>query len=208
MQLGADPIYIELAGEAFELRPSLRASMHLIRRHGLARLFAAVPAFNITIVMDVLREAAIKPGLLLAEIAAIGLGRVRNRLTNPLAEFVLAVAGIDPHAQTLPAPTPGKPVDPEQALTQLYRFATGWLGWTPEAAWNATAAEIIEARAGRMTLITEILEAVFGKPASTTSAPAGTRYTPDQLEQIVELGHDPAFDRAGLHALQGKGWVS
>lgn len=203
--LGADPIYIELAGEAFELRPSLRASMRLVRRHGLARLFAAVPVFNVTVIMDLLREVAIKPSLLLEEIAAIGLGRVRNRLTNPLAKFVLSIAGIDPHAETLPAP--GKPVDPEQALAQLYRFATGWLGWTPEAAWNATPTEIIEARNGRMNLITEILEAVFGTPAST-SEKDGAQYTPDQLKEIEELGHDPAFDRAGLHALQGKGRVN
>lgn len=120
MKLGADGIYVELAGEAFELRPSLRASMHLVRRHGLTGLLVAVQAFNVTIVMDMLREAAIKPSLLLAEIAAFGLGSVRNRIIGPLAEFVLAVAGIDPDDATPSAPTPGKPVDPERVFAQLF----------------------------------------------------------------------------------------
>lgn len=207
MKLGADSIHIELAGEAFELRPSLCASMNLVRRHGLPGLFAAVQGFNVTIIMDMLREAAIKPGLLLAEIAAIGLGAVRNRLTGPLAAFVLAIAGIDPDDITPPAPTTGKPADPEQVFAQLFGFGTGWLGWTPEQTWNATPAEIIAARTGRTDLITDILQAVFGKPTGTNGATAPDHYTAAQLRQIEEAGHDPAFDRMGLQALKGKNTV-
>lgn len=204
MKLGADGIYVELAGEAFELRPSLRACMRLVRRHGLPGLLAAVQGFNVTIIMDMLREAAIKPSLLLEEIAAIGLGPVRNRLTGPLVEFVLAIAGIDPDDTTPPEPATGKPADPGQVFAQLFGIATGWLGWTPEEAWNATPAEIIAARTGRTDLITDILQAVFGKPEGTTSGSKADHYTDAQLKQIEEEGHDPAFDRAGLHALKGK----
>lgn len=204
MKLGADSIYIELAGEAYELRPSLRASMQLVRRHGLPGLLAAVQGFNVTIIMDMLREAAIKPSLLLAEIAAIGLGPVRNCLTGPLVEFVLAIAGIDPDDTTPPTPTTSKPADPEQVFTDLFKIGTGWLGWSPEEAWNATPAEIIAARAGRTDLITDILQAVFGKPEGATSGTKTDHYTSEQLKQIEDAGHDPAFDRAGLQALKGK----
>lgn len=204
MKLGADGIYVELAGEAYELRPSLRASMRLVRRHGLPGLLTTVQGFNVTIVMDMLREAAIKPSLLLEEIAAIGLGPVRNRLTGPLVEFVLAIAGIDPDDTTPPEPTTGKPADPERVFAQLFGIATGWLGWAPEEAWNATPAEIIAARTGRTDLISDMLQAVFGKPDRTTSGTANDHYTDAQLKQIEEEGCDPAFDRTGLHALKGK----
>ncbi len=205
MKLGADGIYVELAGEAYELRPSLRASMRLVRRHGLPGLLAAVQGFNVTIIMDMLREASIKPSLLLAEIATLGLGTVRNRLTGPLVEFVLAIAGIDPDETQPTEHANNQPVAPERVFAQLFGFATGWLGWPPEEAWNATPAEIIAARAGRTDLITDILKAVFG----TTDEPASAdHYTPDQLAEIEEQGYDPAFDRAGLLGLRGKERVS
>ncbi|GHA34965.1 hypothetical protein GCM10007989_33590 [Devosia pacifica] len=206
MKLGADGIFVELAGDAHELRPSLRASMRLVRRHGLTGLLAAVDGFNVNIILDMLREAAIKPSLLLEEIAAIGLGAVRNRLTGPLAEFALAIAGIDPNDATPPAPANGKPVDPEQAFAQLFGVATGWLGWAPEEAWNATPVEILAARAGRTDLITDVLKAVFGSPKGTTATDARTdHYTDEQLRKIEEQGSDPAFDRAALHSLKNKG---
>ena len=197
-KLGADGIFVELAGEAYELRPSVRASMLLVRRHQLNGLFAAAQDFNITVIMDVLREAAISPKLLLADIAAIGLGNVRNRLTGPLAEFVLAVAGIDPDNTTPPEPAPGKQISPDEAFTKLFEFATGWLGWTPEEAWNATPSEIIAAKNGRTDLITDVLKAVFGSGEAEKS---DTQYTPEQVAQIIASGTDPAFDRAGLAKL-------
>lgn len=205
MKLGSDGIYVELAGEAYELRPSLRASMRLVRRHGLPGLLAAVQGFNVTIIMDMLREAGIKPSLLLAEIATLGLDTVRNRLTAPLVEFVLAIAGIDPDDAEPTEPANSQPVAPERVFAQLFGFATGWLGWTPEEAWNATPAEIIAARAGRTDLITDILKAVFGTTDEKTSA---DHYTPDQLAKIEEQGHDPVFDRAGLLGLKNKGRVA
>ena len=206
MKLGADGIFVELAGEAHELRPSLRASMRLVRRHGLTDLFAAAQDFNVTVIVDVLREAAINPSLLLEEIAAIGLGPVRNRLSGPLVEFVLAVAGIDPDDTTPPAPSPGKQMTPLEYHTRLFEVATGWLGWAPEEAWNATPAEIIAAKAGRTDLITDVLKAVFGSP--DMPGQTADHYTAERLKQIEETGYDPAFDRAALHALKGKERVS
>ncbi|KFL30651.1 hypothetical protein JP75_14355 [Devosia riboflavina] len=204
MKLGADGIYVELAGEAYELRPSLRASMRLVRRHGLHGLFDAVQAFNVTIIMDMLRETAIRPNLLLAEIAAHGLGRVRHCLTAPLAEFVLAIAGIDPNGTTPPEASTGKPANPEQVFAQLYGIGTGWLGWTPEQTWNATPAEIIAAKTGRTDLIIDVLRAVFGSTEAEKTAPAIDSYSPEVLKQIEEQGHDPAFNRSAYAAFKAK----
>jgi hypothetical protein len=200
MRLGADDIVVELAGEAFVLRPTLRACTRLMRRHGLGGMVAAASDFNTSIVMDVLRECGIRPDLLPAEIEAHGLALVRTRLADPLAEFVMAIAGVDPEAKPAPAPT-GKQLTHEELHTRLFEIATGWLGWTPEEAWNATIPEIIAARAGRMGLIEDVLHTLFGAPAEK---PRSTNvYSPDRLAEIEASGFDPAFDRGGLHALKG-----
>lgn len=201
MLLGADAVLIELAGEAFELRPTLRAGMRLMRRHSLNGLLAAVRDFNTTVIRDVLRECGIKSSLLPAEIEAHGLAVVRARFTGPLAEFALAVAGVDPDAEPAPA-TNGKQLTPYEYHSRLFEIATGEIGWTPEEAWNATIPEIIAARAGRLGLIEDILTSLFG---STDAAPnTATIYTPAQLAEIEEQGFDPALDRAGLAALKQK----
>lgn len=205
--LGADGIYVELAGEAHELRPSLRASMRLVRRHQFHGLLAAAHDFNVTIIADMLREAGIKPALLLAEIGAHGLGEVRNRLTGPLVAFVWAIAGVDPD-NIIPASavTTAKLPTPDEAFARLFGIATGWLGWAPEEAWNATPAEISAAQAGRTDLITDVLKAVFGTTDKDQNAnhQSVKPYTREQLQQIEELGYDPAFDREALHALKAK----
>ena len=203
MKLGADSIYIELAGEAFELRPSLRTSMRLVRRHGLTGLLAAAQGFNVTVIADMLKEAGVKPSVLMAEIASSGLGSVRNRLTSAMAEFVLAIAGIDPNDSTHAKPS-GKPADPEQIFAQLFSIATGWLGWSPEEAWNATPAEIIAAKGGRTEMIVEVLKAAFGtSDTDKTGKPVDT-YSPEQLREIEEQGRDPAFDRNAYAAFKAK----
>lgn len=197
--LGADGIYVELAGEAHELRPSLRACKRLVQRHGLASLLVAAQGFNLTIIADMLREAGIKPALLLAEIGAHGLGKVRNQLTGSLAKFVLAIAGVDPDDTTPIKPAPGKPITPHEYHSQLFEIATGWLGWTPEQAWTATPAEIIAAQSGHIAYLqlTGVLV-----PADGTKKP--DVYTPEQLKHLEEGGLDPAFDREALHALKAK----
>ena len=200
MHLGADAISIELAGEAYELRPTLRAGMRLVRRHSLSGLIAAARDFNTETIGDVLRECGVRRALLTAEIEADGIAAVRARLVGPLAEFALAVAGIDPDAETTPAQASGT-MTPHDYHTRLFEIATGWLGWTPERAWNATPVEIVHARAGRMSMIEDVLGALFGTPDAANSSGS---YSPEQLAEIISTGHDPAFDRAGLHSLKPK----
>lgn len=204
MRLCADTISVEIAGEAYELRPTLRACTRLTHRHGLVTLAGAVSDFNVSIILDMLKEAAIRPAVLLAEIATLGVGKVRNRLTVPLSQFVLALAGIDPEANTQQEPATGKQLTPAEYHTRLFEIATGWLGWTPEQAWCATPAEIIAARTGRTDLITDILKAVFGTTDKPDTGHTPSPYTPEKLAEIDAAGLDPEFDRAGLHALKAK----
>ncbi len=207
MRVGADTISIEIAGEAFELRPSLRACLRLTDRHGLSALFKAVSEFNVGILLDMLKEATGKPALLLDEIAKRGVGFTYFRLTETLSKFVLAIAGVDPDKPAAPEAKPGKPLTPAEYHSQLFEIATGWLGWPPEQAWHATPAEILAAQKGRTDLVTDILKAVFGTRSDGNKS--ALAYTPEKLAEIEAADLDPEFDRAGLLALKAKiqGWA-
>lgn len=77
-----------------------------------------------------------------------------------------------------PSAPAGPLVTHAEHLAHLYRMATGWIGWTPEAALDATPAEIIEAAKGRQELIGDILKAVFGSSDDTppSSPPAAANH--------------------------------
>lgn len=200
MRLGAESISLEIGGEAFELRPSLRVCTSLTARHGILGLVRAVREFNLAIILEVLREAAIDPAFVWDQIAAIGLGRFRERIAEPLSRFVLAVAGIDPD-QPQPATTSSGGMSAQEAHACLFRIATGELGWPPAEAWNATPTEIIAARKGRTDLITDILKAIFGSPEKATPDASPS---PEEIAKAEALGLDPEFDRAGLRKLKAK----
>jgi hypothetical protein len=102
MQLAADPIFVEIAGEAYELRPTLRAATRLARRHGdFATLYQNIITDHIGSVADVVREGS---GSLQAAAdfsTACELPGLRDLLAGlklPLLRYVLALAGHDPAA--------------------------------------------------------------------------------------------------------------
>ena len=81
----------------------------------------------------------------------------------------------------------------------LFEIATGWIRWTPDAAWNASSAEIAAAQHGRADLVASILKSVFG------SGEQSDDHKPTPIPtQLNEDGTDPAFDRAGFAALKAK----
>jgi hypothetical protein len=174
--------------------------MRLVRRHQLIGLVTAVQEFNVTVINDILSEIGGKPALLLTDIEQHGLGVLRNRLASPLAAFVLALAGIEPDDATRPTPPPEPSLTPADFHTKLFETATGWLGWSPEQAWASTPDEIMAAKSGRTDLITDVLKAVFG--TSDKRQTSSTTYTVDQLKQVDDLGHDPAFDRNAFDQLK------
>jgi hypothetical protein len=88
-----------------------------------------------------------------------------------------------------------KPVAWADFYAELYQIATGWLHWTPDAAWNATIPEITNAFQGHM----DMLKAIHG---GGDDAEQSTTQTADEHRAIVAAGFDPAFDREGLRALK------
>lgn len=195
-----EEVTIAHGGNTVSLRPSLRAAATLEARHGFPALFRALDDFNLTIISEIILSASV-----IRQDAAAFLSR---HVGKPLFPFFLAVR--QPLAELLdmfrPAPDPkakhatGKPVPWPDFYQALYTQATGFLGWTPETAWNATPTEIDRAYAAHI----DKLKAIHGSADDTAASEQDNAYTPERLKEIDELGYDPAFDRDGLNVLRSK----
>jgi hypothetical protein len=201
MRLASEEVTILIGSASVELVPSLRAATRLARRYdGFTAVFRGVLDGNVTIMADLIREGASHdtdlPDLL-DEIGLRGLGATLDQLTEPLAQFVLALIGHDPDTPAgksdIMSDSPGKLIPFADYHRQLYKLATGALGWCPADAWAATPAEILAAYEGRA----DLLKAIFGTAEEDDVKPATyaePQFNPD--------GTDPEFDRAGFERLR------
>lgn len=196
-----EAIEIVHGGNTVTLRPSLRAATILEQLHTLPALFKAIEDQNFTIISEIILASCSG-----SQNAAAFLSSFPER---PLLPFFQAVQAplVELVSMFVPAPdnervqplhtTPAaKPVTWAQVYAALFDRATGWLGWTPEQAWNSTPTEINRAYHAYI----EKLKAIHGSADSDTKQP-----DPEQAERNIANGLDPEFDRAGLHALITKG---
>ncbi len=165
MRLAQDEITINLDHETIYLRPSLRAAFRLELRHGgFDKIIKGIADGNLGIMSDIIRESS-DPRSAFADfldgIDALPMGLAIERISEPLIAHVMALAGVDGDATNEPAPGAER-IPFAEYHTKLFRLATGWLGWTPADAWEATPAEITEAYKGRR----ELLSAMFGSGKS------------------------------------------
>jgi hypothetical protein len=161
MRLADDEITINLDHETIYLRPSLRAAFRLERRHdGFDKILRGIADGNFSVMADVIREGA-DPRSSFADfleaIDGLPLRMAIERISEPLLAYVMSLAGADDEQSSEPKPDAER-VPFAEYHTRLFRLATGWLGWTPSDAWEATPAEIIEAQKGRL----DLLSAMFG----------------------------------------------
>lgn len=181
------------------LRPSLRAAATLEARHGFPALFRALADLNMTIISEIILTASSRQDAAAACLAGIPgkpLLPFFIAVRQPLAELVsMFVPAPDPKAK--PSTGTGNPVPWSEVYAALYDSATGWLGWTPETAWNATPTEITRAHAAHIDRL--VTTGVLTRTEKTGSAP-----DPEQAARNVAEGLDPEFDRAGLRALKAK----
>lgn len=193
-QLAFDAIALEYGGNTVFLRPSLRAAMHLERLHGgFPELLRKLEEFDTLTVWHVITAGAGKTATdaLFGYVAAQPLSGFVNAAIAPLSEFVTALfpTGAD-DAETKSTST--DPLPWADLFKQLYGHATGWMGWPPVDAWNATPQEIIDAFEAHMSK----LMAIHGAPEEEQGP------TPEQRQENVQNGLDPEFDRAGLAGLR------
>lgn len=199
--LHAQAVTLSYAGNSLALVPSLRAATYLERLHdGYPALLQRVQAFDTGTIRAIVTSAASDQQEAKAFLAAIKdapLALVRDMILAPA--FVLITALMTPVAkqgEAAKAPT-GKPVAWSDLYADLYQIATGWLGWPPATAWNATLIEITSAFDGHIAM----LKAVHGGAADDTKT---TGMTDDQRQANIDAGLDPDFDRAALQALKDK----
>jgi len=175
----ADDTVLKVGHETMRLRASLRASFRLERQfRGFDRIITAIADGNVSAMGAVIRECSEeKTDLadLLDSGGALSIRIVREDIAGLLIAHVGILAGFDADATDQQQRGNGERISFAEYHTKLFRLATGWLGWTPEAAWSATPAEITEAYQGRL----EMLGAMFGngnKDKPTTAKPnAATR---------------------------------
>lgn len=194
-----EQVTIAHGGSTVTLRPSLRAAITLETAHGFPALLKALEQGSVTIISQIILAAS-RERQDAAAFLATNLGRPLSPFLSAvcqlLAELVLMLQPAS--ARDLPAkpskPTPAKPLAWADYYADLFEKATGWLGWTPEQAWNATPTEIDRAYAG---LIAK-LKAIHGSDDNEQQP------NPDQAARNVSEGLDPEFDRTALRALKAK----
>lgn len=161
----AEEITVTIAGRAVTLRPSLRFAIELERREGsFQKLTRDIIDGSLTAAVEIIQphtDLDFLPNRILDEL---------EEIKPALLRYVMACAGVDgADAQKAgPKGKAAKSVPFRDYLQDLYKKATGWLGWTPDVALDATPAEIILAYEGRL----DMLKAIYGgeeKPESALS---------------------------------------
>jgi len=193
MRLANSILTVKIGKERFTLSPSLRAVCRLHSRFTIEKLHKDIMQGSITALAALVAETSIQPvdEVQVAYALADNLQTLES-LVAPLTELIEHLCGIDdtPNGDKPPKTSKkAKRITFEQSLTNFYRIATGWLGWTPKEAWTATPLEIMEAFEGRKELYGEALEVIatmlFGKK-----------------EEEPELDLEAPLDREGLASLK------
>lgn len=175
MRLAANTFSLQLGNRSFDLKPSLRAAFHLHQKYGFPALYQAVHDGSFTAIMDLI--TATSEDVPVASIHSILDAR------EQLLEFVLVLSGADTSSDK---PQSGEFISFDEYIADLYKIGAGHLGWSPDGVWNATPAEILAAREGRLDLLKDILTAVFGskeQPADVTDVSS----IKDDLNAIGDL---------------------
>ncbi|UEM16586.1 hypothetical protein J4G43_021650 [Bradyrhizobium barranii subsp. barranii] len=159
MRLAANTFALQLGSRSFDLKPSLRAAFVLNEKYdGFQNLDRYLAEGRLTAALDLI-NATITDQKAWASYALPSESTVVTDLWNAfdqLQEFVVILCGAD--TESTSKPTTGKPIPFEEAFTHLFEVATGWLGWPPCDAWDASISEILAAQRGREAM----LKAIFG----------------------------------------------
>lgn len=156
----ADEIVIDLRSRKYRLCPTLRAAARLHAEYGgYAEIIEQITEGSFEVVLSIIRECSDgtyqKVTANKDAFAGMSMQSALASVSTPLIRLILRMAGIEDGEQPKQS---GKPISFAEYHQQLFQIATGWLGWSPETAWNSTPAEILAARAGRV----EMLKAIFG----------------------------------------------
>ncbi len=151
----AEEITVIIANEQGQLWPSLRYAIQLERRPGsFGQLIRDVMDGSLTAAVEIIEphcDLDFLPNRVFDQM---------DKLQAPLLQYIAACAGVDRDDAPKAAKSgkPAKSVPFRDYLEDLYKKATGWLGWTPQDALDATPAEIVLAYQGKL----DMLKAIYG----------------------------------------------
>lgn len=193
-----EEVTISHGGNTVSLRPSLRAATILEDRFGIPALHRGLAEFDLTIISEIILTMTSRQdgAAFLSSILGRPLAPFYQSVRAPLAELVSILT---PAPDRKAKPSAGKPMTWPDLFATLYDRATGWLGWTPEQAWNATPTEIDRAYRAHF----DKLKALHG---TSDDEEDRSFVDTDALAELLKSdGPDPEFDRSGLHGLKGQG---
>jgi Conserved hypothetical phage protein (DUF2376). len=204
-----DEVVLRHPGHVVVLRPSLRAAVTLERLHGdWSGLLLCLDQTHLATVQALIRASAVNRNAaeaLLSSFQNLPIREIKEAVIGPLSDLMaLFLAPMTEERAGEPKPTNSKPKPWSDAYAELFRFGTGWLGWTPADTWAATPTEIAQALEGKVAMMI----AMNGGPDETDGTSSRRdhtgAYSSERLKEIDELGYDPAFDRAALQSLKAK----
>jgi hypothetical protein len=166
------------------LRASLRAAFHVHNKYGFEALYLAIAEGNLTAIVDLISATCTNQPTFVRYVASEDPSIVPELLATRarLLEFIPGLCGVNDKSGE--EPQSGEPLSFEEYFTQLYQIGTGWLGWTARDTWDATPAEIINAKEGRV----EMLAAIFGKRDDTETIDATKGIPADVRAEINAIG--------------------
>ncbi len=186
--------------QAVTLRASLRAAVALDNLPGgipgawdsvMRQTYTGIRAVLLATATD--RAAA---GFLLTAAAQEPLAPFLSQAQAACHELL---ANLLPEPEEAPATsTTAKPITLREYLTELFKFGTTILEWSPSEVWQASPAEIEAILRARL----ERLEAM--EAASNADRQPKHQMSQDQRQANIEAGLDPDFDRHGLRALKAR----
>lgn len=193
-------IPLAYGGNTVWLRPSLRAATRLEALHnGFPALLVKVQEHDTATISGLITYSATDRTAahdLTCSMRGQPLQEIQAATLGPAIALITAFMSPFPDDEK-PASKPVKSVAWGDLYADLFKHATGWLGWPPETAWNATIPEILQAFEGHV----ERLKTIHGGDDNE----AETGLSPAQRQANIDAGLDPVFDRAGLQSLKGKG---
>lgn len=199
------------AGNSVVLRASLRAAVAIdLLDGGLPAVLDRLAKGHLTTTRAVIRATATDRHQAERFLSSLDGHPLRPFLEEAAPACVALVAATLPSPEddqakpssTTRTETAGQPW--AQHFTTLYQFATGWLGWTPATAWDASCDEITVAFAARVDHLIAVNGGKRDDDQDDDQAGPVNVYTPERMAEIEELGHDPAFQRDKLRALKAR----
>ncbi len=144
-------------GRVLEFRTTLRAAYVLDQRYkGLENLFTDIIAEKLSAAWDVLKQTA-KDNRTRDEVERLKSKPLeywwKDGLFARLVSVVASLAGIDHTAPKASGTPSGKRLTYREHFDFLYERATGWLGYSPEQAWQSTPIELDTAITSRIEFL-------------------------------------------------------